>query len=271
MSRRSRLFAVGFAFASSLAATAHADTYPPCTKQVSASDSNAAHEKYIAGKQDYDERNYESAIRRFRDAYAMDCTKHELLIIISNAYERKGDRKEAITALETYVARAPNAPDVSTYQVAIENLKKQLAAQPPAQAQPAPAPAPSPRGAGETREPREVREHSPWPWVVVGVGGAAVATGIILLAVAPERPENCDPDTRECEALPGRNVREDEATAEDAVNLRRAGAIVAITGGALVAGGLIWHFLEPTGPKDGAKLRPAVAPGFAGLSLGGRF
>jgi hypothetical protein len=40
-----------------------------------------------------------------------------------------------------------------------------------------------------------------------------------------------------------------------------------------VAGGLIWHFLEPTSSSgsSGSSLSPVVAPGYAGLSLGGHF
>jgi hypothetical protein len=44
-----------------------------------------------------------------------------------------------------------------------------------------------------------------------------------------------------------------------------------------VASGLAWHFTEPSGAGGSAKatpgtqLAPVVAPGFAGLSLGGSF
>lgn len=46
-------------------------------------------------------------------------------------------------------------------------------------------------------------------------------------------------------------------------------------GAVLVAGGLLWHFLEPTGPvAKGAlspKLTPNVTPGYAGMSFGCTF
>jgi tetratricopeptide (TPR) repeat protein len=257
--------------------------YPACTKQVSAAESDLAHQKYIAGKQDYDEGNYDSALRRFRDAYNLDCTKHELLIIISAAYERKGDKKEAIAALETYVARAPSAPDVGTYQAKIENLKKQVAAAQTATA-PATTTAPTttaPANGGAPPPTGEVREHTAWPWVVTGVGGAVALIGIVLIATTSSLPAGCNEATQQCDYLPGENRVTDAGKLKD--RQEEAGRIFAqpkiglgltIGGLALVGGGLIWHFLEPTGPKESSsktKVRPALAPGFAGLSVGGTF
>lgn len=243
--------------------------YPACTKTVSAGDSELAHQKYIAGKQDYDEGNYDSALRRFRDAYTLDCTKHELLVIISAAYERKGDKKEAVTALETYVARSPSAPDLGTYQAKIDNLKKQLAAAPPPSATVEPQPATPPAKT-------ETREHTIYPWIAVGAGVVALGVGIAVVATAPDLPKNCNRDTERCDRNPGETddeykKRQDEAG--KAVGQPLWGSVAAIGGGALIVGGLLWHFLEPTGPKESGKtkLRPALSPGYAGLALGGSF
>ena len=68
----------------------------------------------------FDENDYPTAIQYFRDAYRRDCTKYELLNIISRAYELKGDKPEAINALETYLKRAP-AGDPS-----LESIQKRL-------------------------------------------------------------------------------------------------------------------------------------------------
>jgi hypothetical protein len=245
--------------------------YPECTKAVSNDDTNAAHQKYIAGKQDYDEGNYESAIRRFRDAYALDCTKHELLVILSAAYERKGDKKEAAAALEAFVARVPNAPDVSTYQAKIENLKRQMAAS-------------SQQQAGPVKT--ETQEHTIYPWIVTGVGAVAIIVGIAVYAAAPAIPTTCDSaligSHRTCSPLPGeepnsQTLKDREVSAGNAAGEHLGGVITIGAGVAMVAGGLVWHFLEPTGPKEAAprpvttKLRPLVTPSFAGLSLGGSF
>lgn len=245
-------------------ATSHA----ACDKAIGPSESDLAHQKYIAGKQDYDEGNYESAVRRFRDAYTLDCTKHELLIIISLAYERKGDRQEAVNALETYVARAPTAPDVGTYKAKIENLKKQIAAEPP----PAPK-APPVAAASSTVVPRG---HTPWPWVVTVAGVVAVGIGVAVVATAPSLPERCDEETEKCTRFEGEtdgDFADRQDTAGRATHQPTWGAVTIVGGGLLVAGGLLWHFLEPTEPTERAKakLRPQLSPNFAGVSVVGTF
>lgn len=240
--------------------------YPTCDRTVTPAESETAHQRYIAGKADYDEANYESAIRRFRDAYEKDCTKHELLIIISAAYERKGDKRETMNALEAYLARVPNAPDAPTYRTKIENLKRQLTEQKPS--------SPPPPPPAQAAPPPEREEHTVYPWLVVGAGVVAVGVGIAVVATAPEMPPGCNADTSFCDPLPNETNGELEKRRDEAGRAKGQplwGGITIGAGGALIAGGLLWHFLEPTGPKDRARLRPSVAPGFAGLSYGGTF
>lgn len=266
---RTRILGLGILLAAATTGPALAQPasprYPECTRTVSAADSELAHQKYIAGKLDYDEANYESAVRRFRDAYTLDCTKHELLVIISAAYERKGDKAEAVSALEAYIERVPTAPDIGTYKAKVENLKKQLAAAPPP-TDPAPAPAPA----------APQKEHSVVPWIVVGAGALAVGVGVAVILTAPDLPAGCNRDDETCTRQQGESdpaFEERQAIAGRAVSQPFWGTVAAIGGGALIVGGLVWHLLEPTGSRESArpKLRPAVAPGYAGLALGGSF
>lgn len=254
-------------------AAAPAADYPMCTnRRVSAEESEAAHKKYTAGKVDYDEASYESAIARFRDAYAKDCTKHEILVIISRAYEQKGDRAEAVRALEAYLQRVPDSPERSTYESRIARLKdladkdrqKAAASSPVAPASgPAPAPAPAAdKGGG----------HTVYPWILVGLGGAAIAAGAVALVLAPELPANCDSGTGDCKPVPNQDLSKDREQAGYHAGLTTWGPITMIGGGLLVGGGLLWHFLEPSGSSAASnktRLTPSVGPGFAGLSLGG--
>ena len=53
--------------------------------KVSKTDSERAHQVFISGKQFLDESNYDKAIQYFRDAYALDCSVHEILPIIATA------------------------------------------------------------------------------------------------------------------------------------------------------------------------------------------
>ena len=246
------------ATAPALAAESAATPYPDCAgKSPTADDSELAHQKYIAGKQDYDEGNYDSAIRRFRDAYARDCSKHELLVIISAAYERKGDKREASAALELYVERAPNAPDIGTYKAKIENLKRQIAA--------------------ESSAARS--EYTPYPWIVVGVGVAATVVGVALVLTAPPLPGNCHTESEQCDSagLSPQELSDAESRAGRHKG-QTTGGIITIAGGAVIAiAGLVWHFIEPSlnaskeAPAPQTSFLPLLGPGLAGVSLGRTF
>jgi tetratricopeptide (TPR) repeat protein len=256
-----------------LAQTNGGAPYPAACANVPPSESERAHVIYQAGKVQYDDKNYDAAIQQFRDAYVRDCSKHDLLIIISRAYELKGDRVEALKALELYLERVPNSPDAPTHRKGIEQLKRQIAAAPPP---PPTATAPAPTSSAPP--PAEVREHTVAPWIVVGLGGAGVVTGIVLLAAA-KIPDNCDASSGSCKPTPGESTKQlddDRSTAGTAKGLKTGGVVTLIGGAVILTGGLLWHFLEPTGPvektgKIKPVVTPAVAPGYAGMSLGGSF
>lgn len=279
MASRKHVIGLAASLALAISAPAFAQPAKECNKPVSQADSEAAHQKYIAGKVEYDEGNYDVAIRRFKEAYGLDCTKHDLLVIISAAYEKKGDRAEAIKALEDYVRLVPTSPEINTYKARIENLKRQLAAsqpppqQPPSTSQPPPSPPVEPPPPADS--PSEERGHTPYPWILVGAGAVALAVGIPIVLTAPKRPDNCNPDTQECTRQPGQSdddLREDRERAARAKDMPVIGATVAGIGGALVIGGLLWHFLEPTGAKkEAARIRPIVTPSYGGLSFAGSF
>ncbi len=270
-------------------ATTMSPTYPTCPpgKVVSKEDSDAAHDRYKAGKLEYDELNYSKAIERFLSAYQFDCTKHELLVIISRAFELWGNKAEALRALEVYLERAtPSAAEAATIRARITNMRKQLAEQPPpATKQETPPPPPSttppppPPPPDNTTPAAENREHTVYPWLVAGAGALAIGVGAVVFIVGAQTlPANCDIDTTTCKSKvpgPGEDptLEDDKKKAGTAKGLQTGGIVTMIGGGALIAGGLLWHFLEPTGPKESAKskVRPLVGPGFAGVSVGGQF
>src|SRR5580704_13339628 len=105
---------------------------PPCdASKVSRGDVDRAHTVFLSGKQFLDESNYDKAVSYFNDAYSIDCSVHAILPIIATAYERKGDKGEAVRALEEYLRRAPNAPDREHVERRIKNLNDQLAHEAP--------------------------------------------------------------------------------------------------------------------------------------------
>ena len=156
----------------------------PAGFQASQGDQDAAHGAFLAGKAAYDEADYQKAIDYFKDAYRRECTKHAVLNFIARAYEAKGDKPEAVNALETYVQRAPKADDAEAVKKRIENLKAAIAAQAAAAAAapPKPAATPDPQPVAGAPAPAS-GGHSLAPWITVGVGGAALAAGVVLVAV----------------------------------------------------------------------------------------
>lgn len=258
------------------------DPYPTCTRTVTPAESEAAHAKYLSGKVDYDEGKHDAAIQQFRQAYAKDCTKHELLVIISRAYEFKSDFAEAIRALETYLERVPGTPDAATHRSRIETLKGKLADQQrAATASTSSSPSPSPSASGSATTPSNPPPgndtqggHTVYPWLLVGGGVTLAAVGTTLLIAKPDT--GCDLDTQKCTRKPGESDADFKKRQDDAGRERGwgiAGPILIAGGVAAVVGGLVWHFLEPTSSSNAAKtkVRPQLGPGYGGLALTGRF
>jgi hypothetical protein len=214
-----------------------------------------------------------------------------MLPIIATAYERKGDKGEAVRALEEYLKRAPSAPDHDVIERRIKNMKDQLARDQPAPPASASAttgagsaagPQTTPTGSAEATPaassaslavgaaaPPRAEGHGALPWVVVGVGGAAVVTGIVLFAVGAGDISSAE---KQCQ---GR-----ACTTTAAVNLGNNGRSLENLGGGVIGGGLavaaagiVWHFLEKTNdgagaaPAEGTRVHPVVAPGYAGVAL----
>jgi hypothetical protein len=245
--------------------------YLTCAKEQN---SDAAHAKYLSGKVDYDEGKYDSAIQNFRSAYEKDCTKHDLLIIISRAHELNHNLPEAIRALEVYIEK-PGATELGVHRAKIGTLKERLAEE-----RKKAAATPTPTTTTPTPPPEQ--GHTIYPWLVVGAGVVTLAVGVVLIATVPALPPGCNPDNQTCDRLknPDGTFSETNAQYEDRqsdagrhVNQPRIGTAVAVVGGVAIVGGLLWHFLEPTGPKESSKtkVQPQLGPGFGGLALTGRF
>ncbi len=140
----------------------------------------------------------------------------------------------------------------------------------PTTAEPTPGPVVSPGADSEKSE-----GHTPYPWIVVGLGAVGVAVGVVIVATAPERPANCNADTETCTRRPDQSTadfQKDQERAGTADSQPVLGYVVMGGGLALVAGGLLWHFLEPTGKaRSVARLMPWTTGKASGVAVGLKF
>lgn len=286
-------FAASVVAVPALAQQTGSSGYPaPCpTSQVSKADVDRAHTVFLSGKGFLDESNYDKAISYFKDAYSIDCSVHAILPIIATAYERKGDKQSAVGALQEYLKRVPNAPDREVVERRIKNLQDQIA-QEKATATAAPPPPPSATTAAPTATatgaptatttapaeptgtvtsvPPSEGGHTVAPWIVVGVGGAAAIAGVVLFAVGAGDISTAE---QKCPVHNNCNDSSVQSTGNTGRTLETVGVVAGSVGVAAVVGGLLWHFMEPTSGSStaGTTVTPVVAPGYAGLGLGGRF
>src|SRR5262245_2431952 len=100
--------------------------YPACDKTPTDGDIAAAKGAFQAGNGSVNEADYERAITYWEDAYRRDCTAHPLLLNLARAYELNGQKRHAVNALETFVARNPGSPDEGQIKRRIEKLNEQL-------------------------------------------------------------------------------------------------------------------------------------------------
>ncbi|UQA55715.1 tetratricopeptide repeat protein [Polyangium aurulentum] len=266
-----------------------------CNRTATEEDLQGAKGAHQAARQFYERGEYARAIQYWKDVYNLDCNALGTLLNIANAYEKLGDRKNAILALEAYLKRDPEAGDAQKIQTRIENLRSLLSSQPTATptASVGPVPTSTPT-AVPTAPPPPEKPFGIAPWVTVGVGGAALIAGAILWPVGQSTFDGTEaPDqasamgSGKCYVVTaGQSAYHcyspkyaDQATLGQ--NQSLTGKILLGVGAAAVAGGLVWEFLankpvtpstEPEAAKN-TKIRvtPSVGPGLNGVVVQGSF
>jgi hypothetical protein len=261
---------------------AQSSGYGECSRKPSPQDIEGARGAHEAASQFYDRGDYEKAIRYWRDAYDFDCTAHGVLLNIANAYEKKGDKQGAITALETYLARAKTASNVATIQARVTNLKGSLTpansgtgyAPPPpptstAQPTSTASAAPTASSSAAPPPPSGPRPYGNIPLYVAGGGGVVGVVGIVLTLVGSGKyssAKDACPTFVNC----GNDIA---SKGNSGRTLTGVGLTMDVLGGLAVGGGLVWHFAF-NAPKDSAPTAvvvPLVGPGTQGVSVIGRF
>ena len=120
------------------------------------------------------------------------------------------------------------------------------------------------------------RGHTVAPWILIGVGGAVVITGAVYIISAPRVPPNCDESSGSCKAAPNESpdaLARDRSQAGASVGRRTLGSVTIIAGASVLVAGLLWHFLEPTGPRRMAQttIVPWSTGNAGGISALGAF
>jgi hypothetical protein len=134
----------------------------------------------------------------------------------------------------------------------------------------------SPGDGRDHTAPVEVQGHTIPPWVVVGVGVAGMIVGTVVALTGPALPPNCNQASAKCTKTPNETDAQLSADQEQAGQYEARPTLGFIIGGiglGVAAGGLLWHFLEPTGERSSTALRfsPWAAPGGAGFGVGRAF
>lgn len=252
-----------------------------CNAKPTKTDTADAKRSYERGKRLFDERD-RGAIDLFRSAYLADCTKHELLVVLSFAYQSDGQLKEALAASELYLQKRGGslaAEDRHTVEERIALLKqKRKEQEEAAAAAAAPKPAPGPAQPPIAPPRAEAPAHrSPLPWVVVGVGAAAVVTGAILFPVGNAMiPSTCGgsplfSSNKSSTCTRTGTQEQAEADAEKAgrgKGMRLGGFITMVAGGAAVVGGLVWFAIDATSSSGTTTGRRRIVPLLSPTSVG---
>lgn len=100
----------------------------------------------------------------------------------------------------------------------------------------------APANGSASRAPAVETKRGSFPLILAVAGGAALATGAVLLGVGFGKiPENCSIQTNECSAPPGDPTYD---AAHGGVSMVNAGLATAIAGAVAGVGGLVWYFAQ---------------------------
>lgn len=251
--------------------------FAECTKSPTEADVESAKQSHIIATSRFNLQDWDKAIEFWRQAYGFDCTAHALLVNIANAYEKKGDKKNAINALETYLLRAKDAPDLVKINERVIEMKKSMEPAPPVTATATVIATVTAAPTATVAPTSAPRPYGSIPLVAAGVGGAIALAGAIMI------PVGLGPYNDAATKCPGAECTTEVA---DAGNSGRAtwnaGVALLGIGAAAAAGSLVFHFVfntprpaaAPAGaapPKARVDVLPLVSPQHGGLVLTGKF
>ena len=210
-----------------------------------------ARRHFESGASYLEQSDYESALREFKKSYELS-ERPEILLNLALVHERTGDWEHAISAINKFIAAAPESERIGTLKLRRDNLQKRLDEQRAAEAMTAPAPAeteektspePPPPPAAAADEP-----DRPWAYVSVSLGGVAargsLITGLVAASEYSSAEGACSPTCTDDEVSTGTRM----ATTSTVLT------VVAVAGGAL--GAYFWFYSSPEVTADAASYTP---------------
>jgi len=140
---------------------------------------------YTAGQAAFHEGRYENALEYLTRSYELS-RRPALLFNLGTTYDRLRRDAEALAAFQQYLRDVPDAENRLEVEARIAVLREAAARStpPPTVVEPDPVPDPQPPPTTPPPLPVTSTDAGPAPWIVVGVGGAAVIAGAVLMGVA---------------------------------------------------------------------------------------
>lgn len=202
--------------------------------------------------------NFEEALVQFKMAYKF-APLPKLLFNIAACHEGLGNLREARDTYWLFLQKMPGTPHRVVVEARLENLtrrlKKQDASSAAEQEMAKPAVAPAP--AIPQPEVRPARWKKIAGWTGVGVGGAALLTGVIFGAMAEQKEREYR------QGIQDKRLYHDQLQTADTGRLyETVGIATLIAGGVIAAAGgglLLWEALGPD-EKEGEADLTALAP-----------
>jgi len=223
----------------------------------------AAKKAFATGTQAYTNGEFKAALTSFRRAYDLTGSP-DLLYNIATVSDRMRRDEEALRAYEGYLEARPDSADREHVASRIDVLRAAIEARQRAELDAEiEARSAAIEAAARVKAERPLTQYvgpGPGPWITIGVGGAAVVAGAVLVGLGQRDQKSVE------SAAPGSSYSMVQEMADRAPRRTKAGVALMSVGGVGVIGGIIWQL---TGGHEEAL--PEVSIGPTGISVKGTF
>ena len=223
----------------------------------------AAKEAFAVGTRAYADGEFKTALTSFQRAYDLTGSP-DLLYNIATVSDRMRRDEQALEAYEGYLEARPKSADREHVESRIDVLRAAIEARSRAELDAEiEARSAAIEAAARVKAERPLTQYvgpGPGPWITIGVGGAAIVAGAVLVGLGQRDQKSVE------SAVPGSSYSTVQEMADRGPRRTKAGIALMAVGGVGVIGGAIWQL---TGGHDEAM--PEVSIGPSGISVKGTF